>query len=87
VDNNGQIPLAMVLRQLPPVPFIVVLVSRADEALGRALAALSQQGTLVLAVLIQPEETAAEAVPLRPAPGLEIRQVTPHSWEAMLEAL
>ena len=87
IDNNGQTPLATVLHQLPPVPFVVVLVSRADEALSRALAALPQQGRLVLVVHLQPEETMAETTPLRPAPGLEVRQVTPHNWEAMLEAL
>jgi uncharacterized protein (DUF58 family) len=87
VTNDGQAPLALVLHQLPPVPFVVVLVGNMDDALNHALAALPQRGTLVLAICIQPEAAVTGPVSLQPAHGLEIRQVTPHNWEAMLEAL
>lgn len=87
VQNDGQDSLAEVLRQLPPLPFAVVLAGNPTEAISRELASLHRRGTRVLAFFITPggEEVPMEGVSQRE--GLEIRGVNPYNWSEILEEL
>jgi uncharacterized protein (DUF58 family) len=84
-QNDGQTPLAEVLRGLPPTPFVVALVSRPDEATRRELAALPKRGSHTLALMITPEND------LSPPEGgnekLRLAGLTPHNWREVLQTL
>jgi len=86
VENDGEQPLAEVLRNLPPLPFVVVLVSHPTEAVGRELTALHKKGTQTVAIFITPNGKPPPAAPA-PAEGLVVKTVDPHRWETVLEEL
>jgi uncharacterized protein (DUF58 family) len=85
VRNDGQEPLAKVLNELPPLPFLVVLISNPNVAITRALTILQQKGTQTLAIFITPDGTIPKQVHISKAIGLEIKSVSPHNWADMLE--
>jgi len=87
ITNDGPDPLAQTLRNLPPLPFVVVMVSNPNEATYRELASLSRQNTRILALVITPEQDATPALPSQQQAGLEIRQVNPLNWQAVFDEL
>lgn len=87
VQNNGDRPLAQVLRQLSPVPFAVVLVSRPEAAAIRELAALGNRGTDALAVFITPDGSLPATALGLGSERLKIKTVSPHNWVEGLQAI
>lgn len=91
VDNDGREPLANVVSRLPVLPFVVVLVSRPDEATTNAVTTLARRGTQTLVLSITPE-AGPKAGPAQAGfnpriPGLELKQVNPHNWRDVLAGL
>jgi uncharacterized protein (DUF58 family) len=87
VQNDGQEPLPKVLDDLPPLPFLVILISRPNAAISRALTTLPRKGTQVLAIFITPDGAIPEYAQVSRATGLEVKSASPHSWLEMLEDL
>jgi uncharacterized protein (DUF58 family) len=87
VQNDGLEPLAKVLDELPPLPFLVILISNPNVAISRALMTLQQKGTQTLAIFITPDGAIPEQVHVSKVTGLEVRSVSPHNWAEMLEIL
>jgi uncharacterized protein (DUF58 family) len=87
VQNDGQTPLAEVLTTLPPLPFVVALISHPDEATQRALASLRQKGAKALALFITPDGTTPTAALALNSEGVEIRSVNPNNWAAVFDTL
>jgi len=86
-QNDGQTPLAVVLGGLPPVPFLVVLVSRPYPTLARALTKLRQRGGQTLAIFITLDGAMPAEIRVSSATGLVIRSVSPYNWAEMWEEL
>jgi len=86
-ENDGDTPLANLLRTLPPLPFLVVLASHPTEPLGRELATLPHRGIQTLALFITPEGTLPAWATALAAPGLEVKPVEPRHWPAALKEL
>ena len=87
VQNNGQKPLATVLRHLPTLPFVVVLISRPDEASIKALDALCNKGVQTLAIFITLDGAMPVSALGKQRAGLTIKTVTQYHWPAMLYEL
>lgn len=87
VRNDGQKPLADVLDNLPVRPLVVVLVSRPQPEIGRALVKLSRNGCHVLAVFITPEGVIPPEFQALNAPNLKLKGTTPGQWVETLESL
>jgi hypothetical protein len=87
VENDGQTALAHVLRNLPLLPFVVVLVSKPDEAISQALVWLQQKGVQTLAIFITPDGTFPTSGLLPAGNGPLIKTVSPHNWTAVLDEL
>lgn len=87
VQNDGDRSLVQVLRQLPPVPFAVVLVSRPNPATQRELAALSKRGIDVLALTISPDGEPPPVAPGFSGSRLKMKSAGPHNWVEMLASL
>jgi uncharacterized protein (DUF58 family) len=87
VDNDGHEPLASVVGRLPVLPFVVVLVSRPDEATTNAVAALARRGTQTLALTITPEAGPVPTGPRLRTARLELKQVNPYNWRDVLAGL
>ncbi|MEW5961436.1 MAG: DUF58 domain-containing protein, partial [Chloroflexota bacterium] len=87
VEQDGPEPLASVLGQLPALPFVIVLVSRPDEAIATALSALARQGTRLLAMFITPDGALPEVATGLQSPGLTVRAVGPYDWVDVLGGL
>ena len=87
VQNDGQESLANTIRNLPPLPFVVVLISRSDEVIIKELDTLHRKGTKTLAVFITPDGTMPVSALGQSRAGLEIKAVSPHNWMEMLSEL
>jgi uncharacterized protein (DUF58 family) len=87
VENDGQTALADLLPGLASAPFLVVLVSRPDEATGRALAALQQRGSRTLALFISPDGTVPVSALAAGGERLVVKSASPHSWVEVLNTL
>jgi hypothetical protein len=87
VENDGQEPLANVLRNLPPLPFVVVLISHPDQAINQELVSLQRKETQMLAIFITPDGTTPTAALLQNRPALEIKTVSPYNWSTVLDEL
>jgi uncharacterized protein (DUF58 family) len=87
VENDGQKPLENVLDNLPPLPFVVVLISNPDEAISQQLVSLQRSGTQTLAIFIVPDGVVPVSGLPQGGAGLTIKMVSPHNWAAMLEEL
>jgi uncharacterized protein (DUF58 family) len=87
VQNDGLEPLYKVLDDLPPLPFLVILISNPNVAVARALTTLQQKGTQSLAIFITPDGAMPEQAHVSKATGLEIQSTSPHNWIEMLEDL
>jgi hypothetical protein len=85
VRNDGQEPLAKVLNELAPLPFLIVLISNPNVAITRALTILQQKGAQTLAIFITPDGAIPKQVHISKAIGLEIKSVSPHNWAELLE--
>jgi uncharacterized protein (DUF58 family) len=86
VQNDGPEPLANVVRNLSPLPFVIVLISNPNGSINQELALLQTKGVQVLAIFITPDGD-TPPVALAHSSGLEIRTVNPHNWPAMLDKL
>ncbi len=86
VQNDGPEPLAAVVRNLSPLPFVIVLISNPSGSINQELALLQTKGIQVLAIFITPDGDTSSSI-LDHSPGLEIRTVSPHNWPAMLDKL
>jgi uncharacterized protein (DUF58 family) len=87
VTNDGPNSLPHVLRNLPPLPFVVVMVSNPNEATYRELTSLSRRNTRVLALVITPEQDTPPPLPVQRQEGLEIRAVNPRHWQSVFDEL
>jgi hypothetical protein len=85
VQNDGRAPLAEALSNLPTQPFVVVLVSKPDEAIDRELVSMQRKGIQTLAVFITPDDSAPASHLSQSGPGLEQRRVNPHNWMAIFD--
>jgi hypothetical protein len=85
VENDGRDSLAEVLSNLPVQPFVVVLVSKPDEAIERELVSLQHKGIQMLAVFITLDGSAPASFLSQSGPGLERRQVDSHNWPAVFD--
>ncbi len=87
VQPDGDQSMARVLRDLPPTPFVVALISRPAADILPQLAALPQRGSLALAVFITPTgEAPVEATTLA-GNQLKIKTVSPHNWADALKTM
>ena len=84
-QNDGQEPLAKVLNELLPLPFLVILISNPQADISRALATLQRKGTQTLAIFITPDGAMPEQIHISKSTGLEIKSVSPHNWADLLE--
>jgi hypothetical protein len=87
VENDGRTSLAEVLSNLPAQPFVVVLVSKPDEAIDRELESLQRKGIQTLAIFITLDSSAPASSLSQSGPGLERRQVDSHNWPAVFNAV
>ncbi len=87
VDNDGQKSLAQILHNLPPLPFVVALISNPNEAIIQELELLQRKGTQTLAIFITPDGNMPFPALGKRRAGIEIKTVDPHSWPAMLDKL
>jgi uncharacterized protein (DUF58 family) len=87
VENDGQESLAKVIEALPPLPFLVILISHPNQAIARALNTVRQKGTQTLAIFITPEGNLPDNIHVSGARGLEIVSVSPYNWEEVLAEL
>lgn len=87
VENDGQKSLAQVLGNLPPAPFVVVLVSNPDRVTAGALTGLQQKGAQTLAILITPKGDTPPMTEAVTAGGVTLKSVTPFNWAEMLADL
>lgn len=87
VQNDGQEPLANVLRNLPAQPFVVVLVSRPDELTIKALDTLCNKGTQTLAIFITLDGSIPVSALGHNRAGLEMKTVTQYNWTTVLDEL
>lgn len=87
VQNDGQESLARVLETLPPLPFLVVLVSRPTPNIIRAIHTTHQKGSRVLALFITPDGAIPPEISPAGAAGLEIAGMSPYNWVEVLEKL
>ena len=84
VQNDGVKPLSQLLDSLPPSPFVVVLISRPDEATAQALTALARRGVGTLAIFITPDGIMPEAAAKPSGAELHVAAVSPHNWPELL---
>jgi uncharacterized protein (DUF58 family) len=87
VEPDGQESLAHVLSHLPASTFVVVLISRPNEATTRALLTLPQPDLQVLAFNIQPQGAMPPPVSVARATNLTIKNVSPYNWADALTKL
>ncbi len=87
VQNDGRKPLHQLLDSLPPSPFVVVLISRPDEATTQALTALARRGVGALAIFITPDGTMPEAATRLTGAELHVAAASPHNWPELLAEL
>ncbi|MCL4297678.1 MAG: DUF58 domain-containing protein [Anaerolineae bacterium] len=80
VQNDGQEPLAKVLRRLPPSTFVVVLISRPDETIIKALSTLAQPGRSTLAIFITPDGVLPPLAASLKSTYLTVKSVNPYNW-------
>jgi uncharacterized protein (DUF58 family) len=84
VQNNGVKPLSQLLDGLPTLPFVVVLISRPDEATAQALTALARRGVGTLAIFITPNGTLPETAAKLTGAELHVAAVSPRNWPELL---
>ena len=91
VENDGDRPLARVLNDLPTgwsgqssKVFVVVLISKWDDAITKALATLRQKGAQILAVVITIDGVTPPKTSILKATSLEIKSVSPYNWSTVL---
>jgi uncharacterized protein (DUF58 family) len=87
VERDGDTPLAEVLRQLKPVPFVVVLISSVNENVLKELTALPKRGTHVLAIFISAEGTLPPAALDLHYEMLHVRAIQPEKWREQIETI
>ena len=87
VENDGKESLSDVLRNLPSLPFIIVLVSNPEISVNQGLMALQRNGTQVLAIFIIPDGVAPSSLPTQTREGLEVKTVSPDNWSMVLDEL
>lgn len=87
VENDGQTALADFLAGLASAPFLVVLVSKPDEATRRALMALQQRGGQTLAIFITPDGTLPVSALAAGSVRLVVKSASPHNWTEVLSSL
>lgn len=85
-QNDGSDSLATVLSTLPPLPFVVALVSRPDESISRELLSLQRRGSQILALFITPDGALPPSAPPG-SEGLEIKAVNAERWQMALMEL
>lgn len=84
VQNDGVKPLPQLLDSLPASPFVVVLISRPDEATAQALTALARRGVSTFAIFITPDGTMPAAAAKLTGTELHMSAVSPHNWPELL---
>jgi uncharacterized protein (DUF58 family) len=87
VQNDGNRPLAHVLRTLPPPPFVVALVSRPTAAVTRELVALSKRGSEVLAIFITPDNAPPPALPGPGSGSITAKMISPNNWQEAVKSI
>ncbi|MBE7549704.1 MAG: DUF58 domain-containing protein [Anaerolineales bacterium] len=80
VQNDGQEPLAKVLNRLPPSTFVVVLISRPDETIIKALSTLTQPGRSTLTIFITPDGVLPSLAASLKSTHLTVKSVNPYNW-------
>ena len=87
VQPDGQKPLATVLRNLPPTPFVAVLVSHPTDTVYAELAALKNRGIYAVAIFITPNgATPLPALNLA-TDKLTVKTTDPKNWVSTLKEL
>ncbi len=87
VKNDGQEPLDKVLRNLPSLPFVVVLAGNPNQSISRELALLQRKGAQTLAIFIAPDGALPVSALNQSDAELEVKTVGPHNWAALLDEL
>lgn len=80
VENDGHEPLAKVLSRLPASTFVVVLISRPDETMIKALSTLAQPGRSTLAIFITPDGALPPLAASLKSTSLTVQSVNPYNW-------
>lgn len=87
VENDGHEPLANLLSHLPASTFVVVLISRPDETIIKALSTLAQPGRSTLTIFITPEGTLPPPAASPKSTNLAVKSVSPHNWADVITEL
>jgi uncharacterized protein (DUF58 family) len=87
VQNNGHIGLGQVLAQLPPLPFIVVLLSQPTAETAMVLAGLQQRQNQLLAIAITPDGTLPAAAQVSQTARLKTKVVRASGWRELVAEL
>ena len=87
IENDGQTALADFLPGLASASFLVVLVSKPDEATQRALTALQQRGGRTLAIFITPDGTLPVSALAAGSERLVVKSASRHNWIGVLDSL
>lgn len=80
VQNDGHEPLAKVLSHIPASTFVVVMISRPDETIIKALSTLAQPGRSTLAIFITPDGVLPPLAASLKSTHLTVKSVHPSSW-------
>lgn len=86
-QNDGNKPLAEIVRQLTGLPFVVLLVSNPTEAIIRELAALPRRDIFTLALFITPDGDLPVAALNLNSERLRVKAISPPNWVETLTQL
>lgn len=80
VQNDGHESLDRVLQRLPLSTFVVVLISRPDETINKALSTLAQPGRSTLAIFITLDGSLPPGAAALKNAALSVRSVNAYNW-------